>query len=46
MHTAREFSDAQIKQRYSLFQSKNEKIPKPIKGLSGVYSLKRLSEAI
>ena len=29
-----------------LFQSKNEKIPKPIKGLDGVYSLKRLSEAI
>jgi REP element-mobilizing transposase RayT len=29
-----------------LFRSKNEKIPKPIKGLSGVYSLKRLSEAI
>ena len=28
------------------FISKNEKIPKPIKGLSGVYSLKRLSEAI
>ena len=29
-----------------LFQSKHEKIPKPIKGLDGVYSLKRLSEAI
>jgi len=29
-----------------LFRSKNEKIPKPIKGLSGVYSLKRLREAI
>ena len=29
-----------------LFQSKNEKIPKPINGLNGVYSLKRLSEAI
>ena len=28
------------------FISKNEKKPKPIKGLSGVYSLKRLSEAI
>jgi putative transposase len=28
------------------FISKNEKIPKPIKGLSGVYSLKRLSEVI
>ena len=28
------------------FISKNEKKPKPIKGLSGVYSLKRLSEII
>ncbi len=29
-----------------LFQSKNEKIPKPIQGFSGIYSLKRLSEVI
>jgi hypothetical protein len=28
-----------------LFQSKHEKKPKPIKGLDGVFSLKRLSEA-
>jgi REP element-mobilizing transposase RayT len=28
------------------FNSKNEKRPKPVKGLSGVYSLKRLSEAV
>jgi REP element-mobilizing transposase RayT len=28
------------------FSSKNEKKPKPVKGLSGVYSLKRLSEVI
>jgi len=28
------------------FNSKNEKIPKPVRGLSGVYSLKRLSEVI
>ena len=28
------------------FNSKNEKKPKPVKGLSGIYSLKRLSEAI
>jgi len=28
------------------FQTKNEKIPKPIQGLSGIYSLKRLSELI
>jgi REP element-mobilizing transposase RayT len=27
-----------------LFASKNRKIPKPVKGLSGIYSLKRLSE--
>jgi hypothetical protein len=29
-----------------VFQSKNEKRPKPIKGLSGIYSLKRLSEVV
>jgi REP element-mobilizing transposase RayT len=29
-----------------LFHSKHEKKPKPVKGLSGVYSLKRLSEGI
>jgi len=29
-----------------LFPSKHEKKPKPIKGLEGVYSLKRLSEYI
>ncbi len=28
------------------FNSKNEKKPKPIKGLEGMYSLKRLSEVI
>ena len=28
------------------FISKNEKKPKPVKGLSGVYSLKRLSEFV
>jgi len=28
------------------FISKNEKKPKPVKGVSGVYSLKRLSEVI
>ena len=27
-----------------LFNTKNEKKPKPVKGLSGIYSLKRLSE--
>jgi hypothetical protein len=29
-----------------LFNSKHEKKPKPIKGLDGIYSLKRLSEMI
>ena len=29
-----------------LFHSKHEKKPKPIKGLDGMYSLKRLSEVI
>ncbi len=29
-----------------LFLSKHEKIPKPIQGLAGIYSLKRLSETI
>jgi hypothetical protein len=28
------------------FNSKNEKKPKPVRGLSGIYSLKRLSEVI
>ena len=34
----------QIFKRY--FISKNEKIPKPIKGIEGIYSLKGLSESI
>ena len=41
---------ASVVQKYQLFkhlfQSKHEKIPKAIKGLSGVYSMKRLSDAI
>ena len=28
------------------FSSKHEKLPKPVKGLNGIYSLKRLSESI
>ena len=28
------------------FNSKNEKKPKPVKGLTGIYSLKRLSEVV
>jgi len=41
----REFVSKNYQQFKHLFQSKNEKIPKRIKGLVGVYSLKRLSEA-
>jgi putative transposase len=38
---------AQNYQRFKhLFYSKHEKKPKPIKGLEGVYSLKRLSEVV
>ena len=38
---------ARCAQRFkSHFGSKNEKRPKPIAGLEGVYSLKRLSEMI
>jgi hypothetical protein len=40
----KEFVSTLYQQFKNLFQSKREKIPKPIKGLSGVYSLKRLSE--
>jgi putative transposase len=43
---SKEFVTRHYKQFKHLFQSKNEKIPKPIQGLSGIYSLKRLSELI
>jgi len=43
---SKEFVSTHYKQFKHLFQSKNEKIPKPIQGLSGIYSLKRLSETI
>jgi len=33
-----------IQQGKHYFSSKHEKIPKTIKGLDGIYSLKRLSE--
>ena len=41
----REFVSKNYQQFKHIFQSKNEKIPKRIKGLGDVYSLKRLSEA-
>jgi len=43
---SKEFVSTHYKQFKHLFKSKNEKIPKPIQGLSGIYSLKRLSETI
>ena len=39
-------TDFGLKEFKHHFNSKNEKKPKPVKGLSGVYSLKRLSEFI
>jgi len=43
---SREFVFAHYQQFKHLFQSKYEKTPKPIQGLTGIYSLKRLSETI
>ncbi|MEN8246525.1 MAG: transposase [Thermodesulfobacteriota bacterium] len=43
---SKEFVSKHYQQFKHLFQSKNEKIPKPIQGLSGIYSMKRLSELI
>jgi len=40
------FVAAQYQRFKHLLASKNEKVPKPIQGLSGIYSLKRLSETI
>jgi REP-associated tyrosine transposase len=42
----KEFVATLYQQFKNLFQSKREKIPKPIKGLAGVYSLKQLSEVL
>ncbi len=43
---SKEFVSNNYKRFKNLFESKHEKKPKPIKGLDGIYSLKRLSEAI
>jgi hypothetical protein len=43
---SKEFVSTHYQSFKHLFQSKHEKKPKPIKGLDGMYSLKRLSEAI
>ena len=39
------FVSRKYKQFKNIFHSKHEKKPKPVKGLDGVYSLKRLSES-
>ena len=43
---SKEFVSANYQRFKHLFYSKHEKKPKPIKGLAGMYSLKRLSEII
>ncbi len=43
---SKEFVAANYQRFKNLFNSKHEKKPKPIKGLDGLYSLKRLSENI
>jgi len=43
---SKEFVSTQYQRFKHLFMSKNEKQPKPIEGLAGIYSLKRLSEII
>jgi hypothetical protein len=43
---SKEFVSTVYERFKNLFSSKHEKKPKSIKGLDGIYSLKRLSEAI
>jgi hypothetical protein len=43
---SKEFVSANYQRFKNLFSSKHEKKPKPVKGLDGMYSLKRLSEVI
>jgi hypothetical protein len=43
---SKEFVAGNYQRFKNLFSSKHEKKPKPIRGLDGMYSLKRLSEAI
>ncbi len=43
---SKEFVSANCQRFKHLFYSKHEKKPKPIKGLDGMYSLKRLTELI
>ena len=43
---SKEFVATNYQRFRNLFESKHEKKPKPIKGLDGIYSLKRLSEVL
>jgi hypothetical protein len=43
---SKEFVSTNYQRFKNLFEAKHEKKPKPIKGLDGMYSLKRLSEVI
>ena len=43
---SKEFVSSHYQRFKHLFVSKHKKIPKPIEGLSGIYSLKRLSELL
>ena len=43
---SKEFVSENYQRFKNIFSSKHEKKPKPIKGLDGMYSLKRLSEVI
>ena len=43
---SKEFVSVNYQRFKNLFDSKHEKKPKPIKGLDGIYSLKRLSEFV
>jgi len=43
---SKEFVSKNYQRFKNIFSSKHEKKPKPIRGLDGIYSLKRLSEAI
>jgi hypothetical protein len=40
------FVSTQYQRFKHLFATQNEKVPKPVKGLSGIYCLKRLSEVL
>jgi len=41
---SKEFVSDNYRRFKDLFMSKNEKIPRPVAGLDGIFSLKRLSE--